>query len=160
MKELIDALETMKTAEAFKEAMKQKMEVYEMDEDTELKVTFKEWLDESLGLIEMTALFYSTESLDIVATTLLSLLDSIVVNEYPEKGEVMSKFMLEKILSTENLSTEEKEQVKEAFKDEIEEFGLEDDEEDADDEEFDAMKAFVDMVCKNLENLAKGEDDE
>lgn len=160
MKELIDALETMKIAEAFKEAMKQKMEVYEMDEDTELKVTLKEWLDESLGLIEMTALFYSTESLNIVATTLLSLLDSIVVNEYPEKGEVMSKFMLEKILSTENLSTEEKEQVKEAFKDEIEEFGLEDDEEDEDDEEFDAMKVFVDMVCKNLENLAKGEEDE
>lgn len=160
MKELINALETMKITEAFKEAMKQKMEVYEMDEDTELKVTLKEWLDESLGLIEMTALFYSTDSLNIVATTLLSLLDSIVVNEHPEKGEVMSKFMLEKILSTENLSAEEKDQVKEVFKDEIEEFGLEDDEEDEDDEEFDAMKAFVDMVCKNLENLAKGEDDE
>lgn len=160
MKELIDVLATMKIAEAFKEAMKQKMEVYEMDEDAELKVTFKEWLDESLGLLEMTAHLYSTDSLNVVATTLLSLLDSIVVNEYPEKGEAMSRFMLEKILSTENLSTEEKKRVKEVFKDEIEELGLEDEEEDEDDEEFGAMKAFVDMVCKNLENLAKGEDDE
>lgn len=177
MKEFLEHLATKQIKEAYEKAMKDKLEIYEFDDKEELTFTPEFWLKESLDVFELVARLHSVESLPAVATTLLSIFDSVVVLKYPERGEAFCKHMLKKILD--NIDDEEREQLEEVFKEEIDELkkegfeyeyaeekhssGKDGDFEydtDTEDEEDDVVKRLADFISVTLEEFIKGEDDE